>query len=250
MMTVYPGTTQAQSHPIGSTTIRRFGLNSAVGVSHVMVDELGAAGPYMPSSTVSIEVISSDVNDTSAGTGARQVLITGIDSNWQITQAIATMNGTTAVAVAGTWFRVTNVEVISSGTYGPVSNLGSNIGNITVRVAGAGTSFVRINAGNGQSFSSHFCVPVGVTGYVSGADLSTDTGKTVDLRIWARDSANTVTAPYGPTQISKQFIGVTGLNHFDYSPAIEISGGTDVWITAKTASGTAAVSVDYWGWYV
>ena len=129
------------------------------------------------------------------------------------------------------------------GSYG-----GANAGNVLVRGTGAGSSFVQIDAGNGQSFASHFCVPLGNYGAITGANLSSDSGKAVSIKVMSRDNANNTTAPFNPIALSQYFEGISGVNHFDYDPPIYITQCTDVWIAAKVTASTAAVSVEYWGW--
>lgn len=76
-----------------------------------------------------VDVFSSSANDTSAGTGARTVRITGLKSNTSEvyeTEDII-MNGTTAVTSTNTWWRVNRLEVLTGGS------TGNNVGNITVR---------------------------------------------------------------------------------------------------------------------
>lgn len=248
----YPGLTHTQLlstqvpvqiMPSNATAIRRFGNNSAVGTTYELVDTLGAATPYMPTTAVSVEVVSNSANDTSAGTGARTVLITGLDANYNLATATVTLNGLTAVVAATQFTRIYRADVELVGTYG-----GTNAGTITVRQSGGGTAFIQIDAGFGKSFSSHFTVPAGYYGAITGANLSADTGKTIDVRVISRDNANVVTAPYHSTNIEQLFLGVGATMHFDYDPPILISPLTDVYIQSKVASGTASVSAEYWGW--
>jgi hypothetical protein len=229
--------------PPGSTYIRRFGANATVGTTYEMIDSVGAATPYMPTTPTTIELVSSSANDTAAGTGVRRVLVTGIDANWSVVEELIVMNGTTPSVSSTTFYRVTKAESATCGTYG-----GSNLGAITCRASGGGTTFVSIPVGYGQTFTSHFCVPAGFYGYISGATFSIDSGKSVSLLVHARDSANLVTAPYGVTSHVQEFVGVTGVATFNYRAPIVISPCSDVYILGAVSSGTASVSVEYWGW--
>lgn len=229
--------------PPNGQYIRRFGINSAVGTSYAVIDETGAAKPYMPSTPLKFEALSSSANDTAAGSGAHTILVTGIDSNWNLLSETITLNGLTPVQSVNTYYRVTKVEVMAVGSYG-----GTNAGTITVRGTGGGTTFVIVSPSYGQSFSSHFCVPAGFYGAIAGANLSTDSGKIVDIQVRSRDNANNTASNFHPDQIAQYFAGVTGTNHYDYTLPILVSPYTDVYITGKTASGTAVVSVEYWGY--
>lgn len=78
------------------------------------------------STAETLDIVSSDGADTSAGTGARIVNINGIDANGlEITEDVI-MNGTTPVTTVNSYLFVNEVLVIESG-----SSL-HNIGNITI----------------------------------------------------------------------------------------------------------------------
>lgn len=227
--------------PPSRTYIRRFGLNNTVGTTHELIDTIGATAPYMPSSPVTIEAVSTSAADANPGAGAHTIRIHGLDAGFNLKTVDLNLAGTTPV-VDSQFIRVTKVEVLTVGTYG-----GSNLGDITVRAVG-GTAFVLVPAGYGQSFSSHFCVPAGYVGHVAGANLSIDAGKTVDILVRARDNANLASSPFGATQIVQFFAGLSGVSHYDYEMPIEVGPYTDVWITGAVASGSAQVSVEYWGY--
>lgn len=88
--------------------------------------------PYIASATA-LEIVSSDAADTAAGGGARTVLVEGVAGDGTAESQVATMNGTTAVALSGTWLGVNRLTVLTSGAT-KVAN-----GNIHVRDSGGGT---------------------------------------------------------------------------------------------------------------
>jgi hypothetical protein len=232
-----------QVMPQNATQVRRFGQYSTVGTSFTMVDDLGASTPWMPTVASLVEVVSSSASDAAAGLGARKVILSGLDASFNQVSETVTLNGLTPVASVVAFIRVTKAEVAEVGLYG-----GSNVGAILTRVVGGGTSILSITATFGQTFSSHFCVPIGYYAGISGANLSTDTGKAVDVLVMARDGANIIAAPFRPLEAAQYFVGLAGSQHYDYEPPIPISPVTDVYIVAKTSAGTAAVSAEYWGW--
>lgn len=235
------GTVHSQGMPIGATYIRRFGINDNVATAHELIDSVGAPAPHMPMTAVTVEAVSSSASDGIGGIGALSILITGLDANFDQKTSTITLTGVTP-AVDSTFIRVTKVEVMSVGAYG-----GSNVGTITIRESG-GTTFLTIPPGYGQSFSSHFCVPRGYYGAVTGANLSVDSNKTVDVIVRARDGANVVTAPFGTAAIVQYYAGIAGSTHYDYELPLLVNPYTNVYITAATSTGTAQVSVEYWGY--
>lgn len=74
-----------------------------------------------------VRIVSTDVNDTSAGSGAREVRVIGIDADWNILSEDIPLNGTTAVESANNFRRIHTMFVIESG-----SSTVANIGTITV----------------------------------------------------------------------------------------------------------------------
>lgn len=117
---------------------------------------------YIPRPTtapVSMEVVSSSVDDTAAGTGARTVTIGYLDGAYAAQSVTLTLNGTTPVALPVPVMRVNSLRVASSGTFG-----GNNAGDISVRLAGGlGATFAYLRIGNGLARSSLYTVPAGQT---------------------------------------------------------------------------------------
>lgn len=110
-----------------------------------------------PSSAESWEIVSDNVNDTAAGTGARTVSITTLDGSYaEVTQTI-TLNGTTAVALTGTHLRINSATVVTAGSGGV------NTGLLTIRVSGGGAARAYLSAGDGILNQCKYTVPAGHT---------------------------------------------------------------------------------------
>lgn len=107
------------------------------------------------------EIVSSSVNDTSAGTGARTVKIFGYDSNYDLISETVTLNGTTPVSLTNEFLDVYRMTVESSG-----SNE-YNAGNITVRHVSGPVNLARIGTGFNITQQSHYIIPNGYTGYIA-----------------------------------------------------------------------------------
>lgn len=107
-----------------------------------------------------IEVVSSNAADKPASIGAYTVEIIGLDQDWKFQREIVTMNGTTAVAVPGTWVSVWRASVLTNG------NNAVNFGDIDVRRASDATVVEKILIGAGASESARIAVPAGNYGLV------------------------------------------------------------------------------------
>lgn len=121
----------------------------------------------LPTGSESYEIVSDNVNDTGAGTGAQQVYIETLDANGLIQSQTVTLNGTTAVALTGTHTFPRVMVVSDSG-----SNF-TNIGTITLRVSGAGNTRGVIEADVGKSLDSHYKVPSNMEFYLTNLDFHT-----------------------------------------------------------------------------
>jgi hypothetical protein len=95
----------------------KFGQNASVGNSIETIWLEGGLYVYPPSATT-MTVSSSDVNDTSAGTGARTVLISGLDGSYNEISETITMNGQTPVTTSNSYLRVNRALVLTAGSGG------------------------------------------------------------------------------------------------------------------------------------
>jgi hypothetical protein len=80
-----------------------------------------------------IAVFSNNAADTALGTGARTVLLRGLDQNYNAIEELATMNGTTPVVSTNLFHRLYKIYVMSAGSTG--SNVGTIIGRHEITTA-------------------------------------------------------------------------------------------------------------------
>ena len=85
--------------------VYKFGQNAVVGNSMETIWQQGGLYSYPPSAST-MTVSSSDVNDTSAGTGARTVLISGLNASYNEASETIILNGQTAVTTVNTYIRM------------------------------------------------------------------------------------------------------------------------------------------------
>lgn len=90
-----------------------------------------------------LEIVSTSVNDTAAGTGTRTVLIQGLDVNWLPISETLTLNGTTPVVTVNTYRRINLLTTVTSGSGGV------NAGDLTLRVVSGGSIQSIAKAGYG-----------------------------------------------------------------------------------------------------
>lgn len=117
-----------------------------------------------PGNNAQRSIVSTNVADAAAGTGARTVKITYMDATGAgpFTETI-TLNGTTPVNTVGV-----NIALIERMDVMTVGSGGGNAGtiNLMTGLAGAGSIIGSIAAGDNQTNWAHHYVPVGKTCYV------------------------------------------------------------------------------------
>lgn len=107
--------------------------------------------------TENFEIISSSAQDGVGGTGVRNANIVYINSSYAIATTSVTMNGTTAVQLGVLGARM----FLWAETGNSVGSSGVAVGNIDIRLTGAGAIHERITAGGNKSLSCRFMVPDG-----------------------------------------------------------------------------------------
>lgn len=128
----------------------------------------GGGNLVYPTANETWEVVSSDANDTAAGSGAREVTIVSMEDDYIEKVTTVALNGTTPVTVSGVHFRVNSFFVSDVGGYRV-----ANLGTITLRVVSAGATRSVIQADSVGSFSSHHTIPLGKTAlWVQGTILA------------------------------------------------------------------------------
>jgi len=156
-----------------------------------------------------VEIVSDSALDTSSGTGAREVLVSGLDVDYNMISETIIPNGLTAVQGSLLFYRINDVRCTSAGS------TKSNAGNILVRDAGAGTTRAKIAAARGRSEDGVFTVPAGytllATGWtVASRDASGDSSADVEFfattngvrRVdWSLTVTGTVPANLGSTHV-------------------------------------------------
>jgi len=226
----------------------KFGENPLVATTTSIVS---SSGTYqMPSTAQTLEILSSDANDTSAGTGARTIRITGLDSSFLELEEDVLLNGTTPVAVSNSFIRVYRLSVLTAGDY-DIDSIGSNRGTITLRNSGAGVIWATITVlngfGVGQSLTACYTVPAGKSLYLDGLELSSSTNKTASIILAQRVNANDTIVPVSGLRLFRSFTQVDSTTSIDLKGLNVFPQYTDIVSFAYTSAGNAAVSVSFNG---
>lgn len=167
----------------GHTLWNKFGYNSAVGTSVEVVASWG--GTFVPMTTArTLSIVSDDAADvTSTGTGARNIVVYGIDANRKAQTVVVQMNGLTPVVTTETWLGVNRIAVGLAGS-GLV-----NAGTITATATTDLTTQGQVPAGEGTSQQCIFFIQAGhqaITEWltISAVRFGSGTEPTITLKGW------------------------------------------------------------------
>lgn len=141
-----------------------FGYNPDVDTTEVVVWPDGTSvGIQHPAAT--LKVSSSSTDDAAAGTGARTVVIYGLDGDHNEISETVTLNGQTEVATTKSYTHVNSMSVLTVGSGG--ANAGVvYVGSGTVTSGVPATIFNLINTGYNSSTTAAYTIPAGYTGYI------------------------------------------------------------------------------------
>lgn len=153
---------------MGHQTSFRFGWANAIGTTPQTITTVVAAGAAYayPASATVMKVSSSSADDAAAGTGARTLLVIGLDANYVTQSETVTLNGQTAVNTTKSYLRITYTEILSTGS-GNAQAGTIYIGTGVVTSGVPATVYWRSESTyNNWSFAG-FTVPAGYTAYIS-----------------------------------------------------------------------------------
>jgi hypothetical protein len=155
----------------GHRNVTVFGFNPDVDTTQVSVWPLPSLITF-PASAIQMTVSSTSANDTAAGTGARTVVVQGLDANYNEVTETVTMNGQTAVTMTASLLRVNYAYVATAGS----SNSAEGdiyIGTGTVTAGVPATTYDIIKFDYNNTTTGSYTIPAGYTGYVSQGLFST-----------------------------------------------------------------------------
>jgi hypothetical protein len=143
----------ARGTEAGYTLWNKFGYNTDIDTA-AGETIWSVGGMFQPlSSGETVDVVSSDANDTNGGTGVNSVVLYGVDENWLSQTEVVTMNGTTPVTTTSQWLGINRVAVFLSGSGQ------TNAGAITVTASTAATVQAEMPAGGAVTQQCIFFVP-------------------------------------------------------------------------------------------
>ena len=212
-------------------------VNRTRDVSELDVDII----PAPALSGVSMQIVSTSINDTIAGLNSRKVTIEYIEPVTEIlTQVEVDLNGTTPVNVPVSIAFVSDFYVSNSANLDAVSD-----GDITI--FNGATVYNIIKTGGNKSLQLYRYVPKNRDFYITSM-TSSGSSKTVTIRLRANQSDNLTTTTgfiFRTVQVSAD-----GSTEITFKPPIVITGGhylkASVFSTSADNNGVVSVALNGW----
>lgn len=175
MSTFYPSITSERRHEDfalqvargqvpGHRSVTVFGYNGDVDQTEVTIWPYTGLTQH-PATAIQMKVSSSNAADTSAGTGARTVLIEGLDADYNEISEVVTLSGQTAVTTTNSYLRINYAAVATAGS-GQSAAGDIYIGTGTVTAGVPATVYDLIKFNYNDTVTGHYTVPAGYTAYL------------------------------------------------------------------------------------
>lgn len=153
----------------GATPLYKFGFNPDINGTEETIWTQGGNVPW-PTTAFTAYIVSDNAADNGTSTtGAQTVQVEGLDADYNIKSVSVTLNGTTEVAISGTWIRINRAFVTLSGTGGTAA------GTIHVQSSGGGVIYATLGIGN-QTQMAAYTVPAGYTLYLDDVSFTAALG--------------------------------------------------------------------------
>ena len=215
----------------------KFGFNPDIDDSLETIWAEGGLYSYLSAASV-LKISSSSTDDTSAGTGARTITISGLDANYDEISESVTLNGQTAVNTTQSFLRVFRMIVDTAGSGGQ---------NAGVIYAGTGTvtsgvpanKYGTIAVGDNQTLMCFWTVPRGYTAFLYQIDISMNTevaNKFGTVSLVARPNG-------GVFNVKDKFALSQDIIHQEFRHPIKFEEKTDLEVRAIASSSNANLAV-------
>ena len=160
----------ARGQITGHKLLFKFGNNADINGSLETIWSAGGLYVYPTAATV-MTVSSSSADDTSGGTGARTVLVSGLDADYNEISETVTLSGQTPVNTVKSYLRMFRAFVVTAGSGGTAAGtIYVGVGTVTAGVPA--TVYAEIVPGDNQTTMALWTVPAGYTAYISAGTFS------------------------------------------------------------------------------
>jgi len=233
----------------GWSVVHKFGVSS-VGTTYTPVCERGFYRTPQVSGATQLRIkAGGNANDISTGSGARSIILEGLDATGaEITETIATAGASASSATTQSFIRLNEVFVSESGTYAS-QTAGSHAGDIVIENSAGTQDWATISSADfprGQSQIGVYSIPTGKIGYLKEVFGTVDSNKSLNIGFFQRKNILETAPPYTPMRLITEMKGVSGsFNLIITTPINGFTGPCDIGFMAQTTTGTGDLTVDF-----
>lgn len=224
----------AQGQYSGYTTLFKFGSNSGVtSAEETIWDQGGLYGYLTTAATLK-------VSSSAAGDNNTNVVIEGLDTNYQVVTETIALAGQTPVDTANEYIRIYRAYV----TDGDVINGDIYVGTGTFTSGVPANKYAKIIAGQNQTLMAIYTVPAGHKLYVTSMMVSSGTetaNRYIDMRLVKREFGTNAFRTQVKQTISDQTVDIP------FGAAVVFTEKTDIEVRANSSSSTQDVSAHFIG---
>ena len=159
----------SQGQIAGATSFYKFGFNPDIDGTEETIWTQGGNVPWPTAAFTAYIVSDSAADNGTSTTGAQTVQVEGLDADYNIKSVSVTLDGTTEVAISGTWIRINRAFVTLSGAGG------TSAGTIRIQSSGGGVIYASLGIGN-QTQMAVYTVPAGHTLYLDDVSFTAALG--------------------------------------------------------------------------
>jgi hypothetical protein len=209
----------ARGHFSNVTPVNLFGFNETIATDYETIAKDGGGITPFPSSAVQMSLVS-----TAADT--MDVLIQGLDADYNVLTETVTLTGTTPVVTINSFLRINGAQILS----------GTNAGDISI--SNGGTEYAFIGAGIGVSQALIYTVPANSKLYINSVNF---TSGTVNPNKYLIGRAHLTTAT-GASLNFWQSTWAVGVLQFDVPVPFVVPEKCDFQLQAKSSSSENEIS--------
>lgn len=213
----------------GHTAVQIVGYNSDVDTTWEPIWSDGTI--TFPTVATAMKISSGSADDAAAGTGARTVLLTGLDGNYNVISETITLNGQTPVNTVNLFFRINGFAVTSVGS-GATAAGTIYVGDGVVTAGVPATVFDQIPVGWNTRQTATYTIPAGYTGYTGYSRLTFAQASGTNA-VWGRV---TITGTNGVKMATVSAVANNGI--VEFKPVYPVRAQEKTLIMAE-AMGTA-----------
>jgi hypothetical protein len=222
------------------TLVHKFGRNTDVDTTASEDVWEAPTVLWVPPTTARLhDLVSTDANDTAAGSGARTIRVFGLDAAGVLLEETVILNGVTPVATANTYTMIYRMLVLTGGTGG------ENAGTITATAQTDGTITAQINATVSQTNMAIYQIPASTVGYLVSWYFGILGGTNADVDFALMQKSPAADSVWLPVQIhGAQASGTSHVSH-DIEYPIAFAAQTLLKVRATTTASNQDVMAGF-----